>query len=70
MITVLYLVKGGKVVDRVNGAHVPELAKKTTAHSQTLAAPSPAPAPKEVSLLFYSAYLSCIVNLLFFYVIG
>ena len=39
--------QGGKVVDRVNGAHVPELTKKTTAHSELLAPPPPA-APTEV----------------------
>lgn len=33
--------QGGKVVDRINGAHVPELTKKTAAHSQTLAVPPP-----------------------------
>lgn len=34
------VLQGGKVVDRVNGAHVPELTKKTAAHSQTLAVPT------------------------------
>ena len=37
-------------MDRVNGAHVPELAKKTAAHSKTMA-PLPIPSytpPKEV----------------------
>ena len=46
---VVFLVKGGEVVDRVNGAHVPELAKKTAAHSQVMAAPARPLAPKEVS---------------------
>ena len=47
--------QGGRVVDRVNGAHVPELTKKTAAHSQTLAIPPSLPEgsqptpPKEVS---------------------
>ena len=50
-----YLVtQAGLVVDRVNGAHVPELSKKTAAHSQTLAPSLPTQAesrptpPKEV----------------------
>ena len=34
--------QGGQVVDRVNGAHVPELTKKTALHSQT---PLPPPQP-------------------------
>ena len=42
------------MVDRVNGAHVPELAKKTAAHSKSAAMPTilpnPAP-PKEVSFV-------------------
>ena len=33
--------QGGKVVDRVNGAHVPELTKKTAAHSELVAPPPP-----------------------------
>ena len=37
------------MVDRLDGAHVPELAKKTAAHSQTMAPPQAAPAEKEVS---------------------
>nr|QSX72247.1 glutaredoxin 3 [Halichondria panicea] len=41
------LFKAGKVVDTLNGAHVPELAKKTAAHSQTMAPPQAAPAEKE-----------------------
>jgi hypothetical protein len=49
------MLQGGKVIDRVNGAHVPELSKKTAAHSQTLAIPTslseePQPTPpKEVT---------------------
>ena len=39
--------QGGKIVDRVNGAHVPELAKKTAAHSQML---TPFPSLQETSL--------------------
>ena len=53
-VIITWFPKGGKVVDRVNGAHVPELSKKTAAHSQTVVASSslsdelqPAP-PKEV----------------------
>ena len=34
--------QAGKVVDRVNGAHVPELTKKTAAHSELVAPPPPA----------------------------
>lgn len=45
------LLKGGKVVDRVNGAHVPELAKKTAAHDKIPVLPlsvlSQAVPPKE-----------------------
>ena len=33
--------QGGKVVDRVNGAHVPELTKKTATHSELMAPPPP-----------------------------
>lgn len=43
--------QGGKVVDRVNGAHVPELTKKTNTHAELLAPPPPAPSqatPTEV----------------------
>jgi len=37
------------VVDRVNGAHVPDLAKKTAAHSQMMAPPlAPAAVATEV----------------------
>ena len=47
-------VQGGKVVDRVNGAHVPELAKKTAAHDKIPVLPlsvlSQAVPPKEVSV--------------------
>ena len=57
------MLQGGKVVDRVNGAHVPELSKKTAAHSQTLAIPTslaeePQPTPpKEVtSIILVSIY--------------
>ncbi len=35
------------MVDRVNGAHVPELTKKTLQHSQSLAPPTHAEPPKE-----------------------
>jgi Grx4 family monothiol glutaredoxin len=38
--TFIYL-KGGRVVDRVNGAHVPELSKKTAVHSDLVAPPPP-----------------------------
>ena len=44
----------GKVVDRVNGVHVAELAKKTAAHSQIPVLPSSLVSqtpPKEVSSL-------------------
>jgi len=54
----LYLIKGGEVVDRINGAHVPELAKKTATHSQVMAAPVRPPAPKEVSS---EADMKCVV---------
>lgn len=37
-------IKGGKVVDRVNGAHVPELTKKTSTHAELLAPPPPSQA--------------------------
>lgn len=41
--------QGGKVVDRVNGAHVPELTKKTSTHAELLAPPPPSQAtPTEV----------------------
>lgn len=45
--------QGGKVVDRVNGAHVPELTKKTSKHAELLAPLPPAPTqttPTEVPL--------------------
>lgn len=43
------LSQGGKVVDRVNGAHVPELTKKTSTHAELLAPPPPSQAtPTEV----------------------
>ena len=35
------LFQGGKVVDRVDGAHVPELSKKTALHSDLVAPPPP-----------------------------
>ncbi|CAI8057784.1 Glutaredoxin-3 [Geodia barretti] len=38
--TFIYL-KGGRMVDRVNGAHVPELSKKTAVHSDLVAPPPP-----------------------------
>ena len=47
--------QGGKVVDRVNGAHVPELTKKTAAHSQLVAPPPPAASqatPTEVTVMY------------------
>lgn len=43
------LLKGGKVVDTVNGAHVPELTKKTDLHSQSLAPPPPPSSAKPPS---------------------
>ncbi len=62
------MVKGGKIVDRVNGAHAPELAKKTSAHSQIpVIAPRP-PAPKEVSVT--SPFVSCNPLSFFFPLIG
>ncbi|XP_065882952.1 glutaredoxin-3-like [Dysidea avara] len=44
--TVIYI-KGKKVVDRVNGAHVPEVTKKTAQHSSTIAPPLSAIATQE-----------------------
>ncbi|KAL5470723.1 hypothetical protein EMCRGX_G028732, partial [Ephydatia muelleri] len=41
--------KAGSVVDKVNGARAPEVAKKTAQHSQTLA-PPPVPAPPKEDL--------------------
>jgi len=35
-------VQGKEVVDRVNGAHIPEVTKKTAQHSSAIAPPLPA----------------------------
>ena len=49
--------QAGKVVDRVNGAHVPELTKKTSVHSEMLA-PPPLPAAEVCVYVCHSTF-SC-----------
>ena len=49
----LFSAQAGQLVDRVDGAHVPELAKKTATHSQTMA-PASAQAQKEVQSVVYN----------------